>query len=131
MLSSRWKKVSPILWRSKLANSIPSKFQSEGYDGSVINPSRLVSPAPVSSQSNTFTLDKYCISRLMEVVRNFLQQCPVQASPLDTTQIFQNADYSGYQASLTIQKPPLIGSSSMIKTCDPQGESIFDTRGII
>ena len=100
MLSSLWKKISPILWQFKLANSIPATYQPEGYDGSEVDPSRLESQAPVSSQSNTFTLDKYCISRLMEDVRNFLQESPVQASPLDTTQRFQNADNSGYQALL-------------------------------
>ena len=102
MLSSRRKKASPI--------------QPEGFDGSVVNPSRLVSLAPVSNPSITFTLDANCMSMLMEDVRNFLQQSPEQASPLDTTQRFQSADNSGYQASPTIQKPPLIGSSSMIQT---------------
>ena len=113
MLPSQWKKARPILWpkqRSKLANSIPPLFQSEGFNDSVVNPSRLVSQAPVSNQNNTFTLDEN--SRLMEDVRNFLQQSPVQASPLDTT---QSTDNSGYQASPTIQKLPLIGISSTIQ----------------
>ena len=69
-----------------------------------------MSLAPVSNQSITFTLDENCMSMLMADVRNFLQQSPEQASPLDTTQRFQSADNSRYQASPTIQKPPLIGS---------------------
>ena len=76
--------------RSKLASSLPPTFQSESLDGSVINQSRLVFPAPVSIQSNTLapntlTLDENCMSRLMEDVRNFLQQSPLQATPIDTT----------------------------------------------
>ena len=63
------------------------------------------------------------MSRLMEDVRNFLQQSPVQASPLDTTQSFRNADNSGYQTPPTIQKQPLIGRSSMIQTSPMLGGS--------
>ena len=113
--------------RSKLASSLPPTFQSEGIDGSVINQSRLVSPAPASIQSNTLapntlTLDENCMSRLMEDVRNFLQQSPLQATPLDTTQRLQNVDNAGYLVSPTMQKPSLM-SNSMIMTSPLLGGS--------
>ena len=82
-----------------------------------------MSPAPVSNYSITFLLDENCMSMLMEDVGNFLQQSQEQASPLDTTRRFQSADNSGYQASPTKQKPPLIGSSSMIHTSPLLGGS--------
>ena len=107
--------------RSKLASSIPATFQSEGIDGSVINQSRLVSPAPASIQSNTLapntlTLDENCMSRLMEDVRNFLQQSLLQATPLDTTPRLQNVDNAGYLVSPTIQKPSLMSDSMIMKS---------------
>ena len=113
--------------RSKQASSLPSTFQSEGIDGSVINQSRLVSPAPTSIQSNTsapntLTLDENCMSRLMEDVWNFLQQSPLQATPLDTTQRLQNVDNTGYLVSPTMQKPSLM-SNSMIMTSPLLGGS--------
>ena len=112
---------------SKLASSLPPTFQSEGIDGSVINQSRLVWPAPASIQSNTsapntLTLDENCMSRLMEDVRNFLQQSPLQATPLDTTQRLQNVDNAGYLVSPTMQKPSLM-SNSMIMTSPMIGGS--------
>ena len=106
---------------SKLASSLPPTFQSEGIDGSVINQSRLVSPAQASIQSNT-SAPNTLTRRLMEDVRNFLQQSPLQATPLDTTQRLQILDNAGYLVSPTMQKPSLM-SNSMIMTSPMIGDS--------
>ena len=107
---------------SKLASSLSPIFQSEAFEGSVVNTSRLVSSAPVSNQSNTFTLDENCMLRLMEDVRNFLQQSLLQATPLDTTQRLQDVDNAGYLVSPTMQKPSLL-SNSMSLTSPMIGRS--------